>query len=201
MSSIIFEDIFLVQDIDKDGKKFDRVSRLFCRSETYEMELILDINTEIYPMEPGQKFTMALARTLNLDGTPDEGGMLRCFLSRFPRPILKSLSVYDQSDKRTIADDYSYVMYGKVFKYTHEKAPSVKVYASSCFFLEELINSLCRAVYISYGGLLMMLKGDQRNLQVSSLLLLSIFLPSFSCWQPVTYGRRRVWSWILESIC
>jgi hypothetical protein len=76
MSCIIFEDIFLVQDIDKDGKKFDRVSRLFCRSETYEMELILDINTEIYPMEPGQKFTMALARTLNLDGTPDEGGML-----------------------------------------------------------------------------------------------------------------------------
>ncbi len=38
------------------------------------MELVLDINSEIYPMELNQKFSMALARTINLDGTLDEGG-------------------------------------------------------------------------------------------------------------------------------
>jgi len=127
--SILFEDIFRVQEIDKDGKKFDRVSRIFCRSETYEMEMILDVNTEIYPVDYSQKFTVAIAKTLNLDGTPDEG-------------------TYDQTDKKTLLDDYGYAMYGKVFKYTSEKAPSVKV-----------------SIYVSFGGLLMMLKGDQRNLQ------------------------------------
>ncbi len=38
------------------------------------LQLILDVNTEIYPIDYGQKLTLALARTLNLDGTPDEGG-------------------------------------------------------------------------------------------------------------------------------
>lgn len=37
------------------------------------MFMHLDVNTEIYPMDVGDKFTMALAHTLNLDGTPDTG--------------------------------------------------------------------------------------------------------------------------------
>lgn len=37
------------------------------------MFMHLDVNTEIYPMAVGDKFTMALAHTLNLDGTPDTG--------------------------------------------------------------------------------------------------------------------------------
>ncbi len=43
-------------------------------------------------------------------------------------PSLICWAVYDQSDKKTLLDDYQYGMYGKVFKYTSEKAPSVKVY-------------------------------------------------------------------------
>ena len=87
MSSVLFEDIFVIKDIDKDGKKFDRgriinifyilsknwVSRIFGVSESYEMELVLDVNVELYPLEVGNKFTFALASTLNLDGSPDEG--------------------------------------------------------------------------------------------------------------------------------
>lgn len=49
------------------------VTRIEARSERFDMFMHLDVNTEIYPMGEGQKFTMALATTLNLDGTPDTG--------------------------------------------------------------------------------------------------------------------------------
>lgn len=46
-TGILFDDMFLVKDFDPDGKKFDRVSRLFCDSESFKMELILDVNTQM----------------------------------------------------------------------------------------------------------------------------------------------------------
>jgi len=128
-SHILFEDIFDVKDIDKDGKKFDKVSRLECFGENYEMDLLIDINTDIYPMEVNDKFTFVLTSSLNLDGAPDEG-------------------VFDQSGKPSLLDKYEYAMYGKVFKYQEEKGPIPKV-----------------SIYVSFGGLLMRLKGDYRNLQ------------------------------------
>src|SRR4051812_35150195 len=75
------------------------------------MELILDVNVDLYPVEINTKFSFALASTLNLDGTPDE-------------------PVYDQSvfHKQTLLDKYEYVMYGKVFKYSEERQPTTKVY-------------------------------------------------------------------------
>ena len=41
MAGVLFEDIFDVKDIDPEGKKFDRVSRLHCESESFKMDLIL----------------------------------------------------------------------------------------------------------------------------------------------------------------
>lgn len=49
------------------------VTRIEARSQNCDMFMHLDVNTEIYPMHAGDKFTMALAHTLNLDGTPDTG--------------------------------------------------------------------------------------------------------------------------------
>jgi len=126
----LLDDIFDVKDIDKDGKKFDRVSRIYATSENYEMELILDVNTDIYPIDINTKVTLAITTSLNLDGSPDEG-------------------VYDQQGKATLADKFEYVMHGKVFKQSEEKGTSQKI-----------------SVYASFGGLLMMLKGDPRNLQL-----------------------------------
>mmetsp|Transcript_11299 Transcript_11299/g.15641 ORF Transcript_11299/g.15641 Transcript_11299/m.15641 type:complete len:144 (+) Transcript_11299:98-529(+) len=126
-SAVLFEDLFEIKEIDKE--KFEKVSRISGISENYEMELILDVNTDIYPLDLGQKFSLALASTLNLDGTPDDG-------------------VYDPIAKPSLADNYQYVMYGKVFKYSEEKKPALKV-----------------SIFVSFGGLLMMLKGDPRNLQ------------------------------------
>lgn len=41
MSGVIFDDMFLVKNVDPDGKKFDRVSRLFCDSESFRFLLPL----------------------------------------------------------------------------------------------------------------------------------------------------------------
>ena len=44
-----------------------------CDSENYEMEMHVDVNTQLYPVEIGNKYTMVLASTLSEDGTADTG--------------------------------------------------------------------------------------------------------------------------------
>ena len=40
--------------------------------DNYEMDMVLDINCELYKVPLGTKLNVLLASTLNLDGTPDE---------------------------------------------------------------------------------------------------------------------------------
>ncbi|KAJ1560697.1 hypothetical protein HK405_006230 [Cladochytrium tenue] len=105
----VFTDIFEVNDLDQDGKKFDRVSRIKATSESADMELILDINSEIYPMRVQDKFTLTLALSLSLDaatsGAADATGGVR------------RESWREVAQQRSLADDYDYVMFGKVYKY------------------------------------------------------------------------------------
>ena len=70
MAGVLFEDIFDVKDIDPGGKKFERTSRLHCESESFKMDLILDINVWIYPMELGDKFRLVLAKPSKKMATP-----------------------------------------------------------------------------------------------------------------------------------
>ena len=74
------------------------VSRLHCESESFKMDLILDVNTQIYPVDYGEKFRLVLANTLREDGTPDDG----------------EYNPSDNSPSR--ADQFEYVMYGKVYR-------------------------------------------------------------------------------------
>ncbi|XP_796332.2 DNA-directed RNA polymerases I, II, and III subunit RPABC3 [Strongylocentrotus purpuratus] len=99
MAGVLFEDIFDVKDIDPEGKKFDRVSRLHCESESFKMDLILDVNTQQYPVDLGDKFRLVLATTLREDGFPDE-------------PDYTPLD--DGQPSR--ADSFEYVMFGKVYR-------------------------------------------------------------------------------------
>lgn len=127
MVELLFEDIFTVTRIDPDGKKFDKVSRIEARSEQFDMHMLLDVNIDVYPVSVGEKFTVALAPTLSLDGTPDTG--------------------YFTGARKSLADKYEYVMYGKLYKISEEgSGANVKV-----------------EIYASYGGLLMLLKGDPSN--------------------------------------
>ncbi|CAB3403496.1 unnamed protein product [Caenorhabditis bovis] len=97
MSGIIFDDMFSVKSVDPDGKKFDRVSRYFCDSESFRMELIIDINSQIYPLKANDKFRLVLATTLRDDGLADEGE----YQPKAEYPRIKQ---------------YEYVMYGKVYR-------------------------------------------------------------------------------------
>ncbi|KHN76496.1 putative DNA-directed RNA polymerases I, II, and III subunit RPABC3 [Toxocara canis] len=102
-TGILFDDMFLVKDVDPDGKKFDRVSRLFCDSESFKMELILDVNTQLYPMHLNDKFRLMLATTLRDDGLPDE-------------PEYDALANYPRMDP------FEYVMFGKVYRIEGEES-------------------------------------------------------------------------------
>mmetsp|Transcript_13182 Transcript_13182/g.17953 ORF Transcript_13182/g.17953 Transcript_13182/m.17953 type:complete len:144 (-) Transcript_13182:179-610(-) len=127
MTAILFEDMFVVEAKDAQGKPFDLVSRFDCQGENYEMSLTIDINTDIYPMKKSDKFTLALATSLQPDGTLDDG--------TYNPHITQS---------ETLLEKYEYVMYGKVFKF------------------EQFSDRL--AICASFGGLLMELVGDPRNL-------------------------------------
>ena len=98
MAGTLFEDIFDVKDIDPEGAKFDRVSRLHCESESFKMDLILDINKWIYPMDFGDKFRLVLASSLREDGFTDQNEW---------NPLDTGSS---------LADQYEYVMHGKIYR-------------------------------------------------------------------------------------
>ncbi|KAF3451021.1 hypothetical protein FNV43_RR07110 [Rhamnella rubrinervis] len=124
MAEFLFEDIFKIERLNPDGKKFDKVTRIEAKSEKFDMFMHLDINTEIYPMKEREKFSMALSSTLNEDGTPDTG-------------------YYTQPNRKTLADNYEYVMQGKLFRISEGSGHGGRA-----------------EIDASFGGLLMMLRGD-----------------------------------------
>ncbi|KAH9898504.1 hypothetical protein C8Q73DRAFT_788681 [Cubamyces lactineus] len=137
-SNIVFDDIFTINAIDKEGKKFDRVSRLYAHSKNYDMDLTLDYNVELFPLQNGQSFALALASSLSrapqgaAGATEDED---------------KDRDVWrpDAKGRRGLDDDYEYVMYGKVYRFDGGSAEIVTAYAS-------------------FGGLLMSLTGSFRHM-------------------------------------
>ena len=50
-SNILFEDLLEVESIDKDIKVFEKVQRIEGKTEDSNCEIILDVNSEIYPMQ------------------------------------------------------------------------------------------------------------------------------------------------------
>lgn len=112
MSGVLFEDIFEVGKLNPDGKKFERVNRLECKGLTYDVDVLLDTNCDIYPVKEGDRLTFVLASTLDLSGKPDDGTY---------KPL---------SDEVTLADKYEYVMHGRVFRCEHLKDTKVQLFAS-----------------------------------------------------------------------
>ena len=96
------------------------------------MTLDRDYHSDLLELEINDRFTLALASTLALDGAPDAG-------------------TFDQSGAPSLLDQYEYAMYGKLYKWKQDQ-PKAPV-----------------EVYVSYGGLLMRLKGDARHLAKLSL--------------------------------
>ena len=95
MATELFEDIFEVRELNPEGKNFDKglnllirlqvhskkgcaysvvlVTRVVGKGVSYELELTLDINSEVWRLKKNDKFTFALVCTLDLEGKPDDG--------------------------------------------------------------------------------------------------------------------------------
>ena len=78
-----------------------RVSRVVAKSESYGIDLLLDVNTQIFPLAAQERFTLVVASKIRTDGTACDGA-------------------YDQSRKPTLADDYDYAMHGIVYRVDHD---------------------------------------------------------------------------------
>ncbi|KAF9650749.1 RNA polymerase [Thelephora ganbajun] len=135
LSHIVFNDEFTIDDIDKEGRKFDRVSRLYAKSKNYEMDLTLDYNIELFPLKTGQTFTLSLATSLSRGSVPGKDGEGEDKEQQW-RP--------DGKGQKGIEEDYEYVMFGKVYKFDTGKEVST--------------------AYASFGGLLMSLTGSFRHM-------------------------------------
>ncbi|XWS56420.1 hypothetical protein CRYUN_Cryun09bG0083800 [Craigia yunnanensis] len=144
---IDFKDIFMVDKLIKEETS-ETVTRIEAKSEAFEMFMQLDMNAAIYPMSVGDRFVMALAWTLNLDGTADTG-------------------YYTQEEKESLADYYEYVMRGKLYMISEEKegTSNEKQGTSSSKEKEGTSDESARRIVkleikASFGGLLMTLKGS-----------------------------------------
>lgn len=113
LPGLLFESNFVVQKLD--NSKFERVSRIEAKSLSMESEIILDINTDIYPMNTGHQFILALASQL---GNPSYAS--------------ESLLTHNLVGKhtRTLMDAFEYVMYGKIFRLEEKKPDRRIVYAT-----------------------------------------------------------------------
>jgi len=164
-------DIYVVEDVNPGGKKFDKVNRLVCKGQDSQTNLIIDIASVEYSLNKGDRFKMCLSGTLRIDGKPDEDvynqdGKVRA-LAREEAPTYLVFSLWPahintnslahthttptsalaptQRAQPSLLDSYEYGMCGRIFR--HDS-------------LEGNIVS----VITSFGGLLMQLKGEMRHL-------------------------------------
>jgi hypothetical protein len=79
----IFNDTFEVYAVNPEHKVFDKIDRLKATAETYDCELTLDVNSDLWKVKEHQKIVLQLASSLT--GTVDDG-------------------TYRQSDEATLLD-------------------------------------------------------------------------------------------------
>ncbi|KAK5049051.1 hypothetical protein LTR84_005473 [Exophiala bonariae] len=138
--NILFEGNFKISDIN--SSKYDRVSRIKAFSEgDSEVLLTLDVNTELYPLNVDERVTVALALSLNLDGSKDDG--------KGWREVGRG--------ENTLADEYGYVCHGKIYRFEEGTGENIKVYVSFGGLLLYMDGpySLLNALRIDYVYLLM----------------------------------------------
>lgn len=115
MSSILFDDMFIVDSTDNG--RYTKVCRITGHSSsTSDIKITLDINSELFPVKPSDSLTITLAASLG-----NEASMLTSNGSWRP----------PKSGDKSLADDYDYVMYGTVYKFEeNEGSDQMSVYIS-----------------------------------------------------------------------
>mmetsp|Transcript_24633 Transcript_24633/g.24233 ORF Transcript_24633/g.24233 Transcript_24633/m.24233 type:complete len:113 (-) Transcript_24633:128-466(-) len=106
--SRLIDDTILVTHINKDGKFFEKVSRISAVCQVSKIEIELDVNTEIYPMEENVCYAMAIVSSLNQDGSEDFD-------------VFTYINEGTGGGLSSLLDEYQYVVHGKIFKQNIEK--------------------------------------------------------------------------------
>ncbi|EJU01948.1 RNA polymerase [Dacryopinax primogenitus] len=116
-SAVTFEDVFTIHSLDPEGKKYDRVSRLFARSHAFDMDLVLDFHCEIFPLREGETVTVVLAKSLQkgLYEEPEEK---------------KELASWRVDGPVGLEEYFDYVCYGKVYRFDEGVGEKVTAYIS-----------------------------------------------------------------------
>ncbi|GMM37572.1 DNA-directed RNA polymerase core subunit [Saccharomycopsis crataegensis] len=113
MSLTLFDDIFVITEID--NANYDKVSRVTARSKSsQEIQLTIDINHDLFPIEMNETLTVALTASLTESSETGESVSWRP-----PR-----------AGEHSLADDYDYVMYGTVYKFNEGKDDKISVFVS-----------------------------------------------------------------------
>jgi DNA-directed RNA polymerases I, II, and III subunit RPABC3 len=97
--ALLFENTFVIEAVN--SQKYDRVSRINAHSEDNATFLMLDVNTELFPLAETERIKLALALTLNLDGSKDDTKGWR------------EVGMGEQ----TLANEYDYVCHGKIYRF------------------------------------------------------------------------------------
>nr|GMD62523.1 DNA-directed RNA polymerases II, IV and V subunit 8B-like [Ipomoea batatas] len=100
MAEFHFDDIIKVVQVDADGKKYDKVSRIDAKSQDGNADIVLDINSELYPVNKNDTYRMVLSHTLNLDGS----------------------AVGPKGNPKSLADKFEYIMHGLLYKVAEESS-------------------------------------------------------------------------------
>jgi DNA-directed RNA polymerase I, II, and III subunit RPABC3 len=122
-TSIVFEDTFEITNLDSE--RFDHVGRIKAKALTFLAEVEVDLNTSIYPVHQKDRLRIALASSGS-----------------------SQMETWDGSNASigSLADEFEYVMYGKVYKKTAGKDEQIILYAS-------------------FGGLLMSMTAEKADLE------------------------------------
>ncbi|XP_021296209.1 DNA-directed RNA polymerases II, IV and V subunit 8B-like [Herrania umbratica] len=95
---VIFQQVF---DVYKVHQEINGVTLIEAQSQLHEIIMLLEVDTERYPMKVGDIFLLSLAYTLSLDG--------------------ETQTDYNSLEKKeTLADSYEYVRHGKLNNVTTE---------------------------------------------------------------------------------
>lgn len=142
---ILFEDTFIINSVN--SAKYERVSRITAISTSssnandninseasadhpnpHSTALTLDVNTELYPLQTHDRIQVTLALTLDLEGGKDDGGggggggggrggMNGTTAAAAATTRAGGWRDVASGDKRTLADEYDYVCYGKIYRF------------------------------------------------------------------------------------
>ena len=105
----LFSDTFAVSSTD--SLKYERVLRITAESETSEVSLTLDVNSELFPCAQQDRIQLLCTSTLALDGSKDDGKGWRDV----------------GHGEASLADDYDYVCHGKVYRIEEGKEDHMSV--------------------------------------------------------------------------